>query len=219
LRVTLVNTFHGERGAVTVAALVKLLDRLTPDVVFAEIPRANAASYADGSHGNLEALAVAELRQRRQVTVVPVDRNEPSEEFFRVTRELFDRVERTSRDYCSLVDRHSDQTTHGGLRYLNSAESVEAHSAIRREVRDTIDWMRAPALHEVYDMWLREIELRDEEMLANISQFAAANARSRGVFLVGAAHRQSILNKIQLQRDRGLSAIEWQVELPSAMFD
>jgi hypothetical protein len=219
LRVTLVNTVHMERGAVTVAALVKLLERLSPDVVFAEIPRANADRYANGSHGNLESRAVADFGQRHQVSVVPVDRDEPSEEFFRVTREMLELVERRSRDYRNLVDAQSERTARGGLKYLNSDESAEALFAIRNEVRDTIDWMRTPELHSVNEMWLREIELRDQEMLANITQFASGSEVASGVFLVGAAHRKSIVEKALSDFDPGRSPVEWQLELPSELFE
>lgn len=219
MRVTLVNTVHAERGAVTVAALLNLLERLSPDVVFAEVPKANIARYISGQHGSLESRAIAELRHRRPVAVIAVDRDEPSEEFFRTTRELFDLLERRSRDYCNLVDHHSAQGARGGFGYLNSTDSVRASAAIRREVRDTIDWIHAPELHAVYDMWLNEIELRDREMVANIVRYAAESDLASGVFLVGAAHRESIIEKVDAERAIGHSVLDWRVELPLELFD
>jgi hypothetical protein len=209
---------HGDCGSVTVAALVTLLERLSPEVVFAEIPKAHAARYADGSHGNLESLAVADFSRRHRVSVVPVDRDEPSEEFFRVTRELFELVERSSRDYRTLVDHQSECVKQGGLPFLNSSASAQALFNIHNEVRATIEWVRAPHLHAVYDMWLDEIELRDQEMLANITQYAAESALASGVFLVGAAHRKSIIEKVLSDRGTGRSPVEWQFELPSDLF-
>ncbi len=219
MRVSLINTVHGERGAVTLPALLRVLERLAPDVVFAEIPNSHAARYEGGVHGNLESRAVAALGQSRPISVVPVDRDEPSEEFFRVTRELFELVERRSRDYRHLHDHHVAESARLGLRYLNSADSAQALAAIRNEVRDTIDWIRAPELHDVYNMWLQEIELRDREMVANIYQFAEASALASGVFLVGAAHRDSIIQKIEAERSAGRLEIDWRVSLPSELFD
>lgn len=219
MRVTLVNTVHEERGSVTVAALVTLLERLSPEVIFAEIPKSHAARYANGSHGNLESLAVADFSRRHRVSVVPVDRNEPSEEFSRVTQDLFERVERASRDYRALVDHHGECVKQGGLPYLNSSASAQAFFGIQSEVRATIEWVRAPHLHVVYDKWLDEIELRDQEMLANITQYAGESALVSGVFLVGAAHRRSILEKVLSDRGTGRSPVEWQLELPSKLFE
>lgn len=219
MRVTLISTIHGERGAVTVAALVALLDRIVPDVVFAEVPKSHAARYASGSHGNLESRAVAEFRQRHPLVVVPVDRPEPSEEFFRTTRELLELVERRSRDYRNLVDLQSEYTARGGLRYLNSEECAQTTLAISNEVRDTIDWMKAPQLHPVYDMWLQEIELRDQEMMVNIEQYASESEFASGVFLVGAAHRKSIVEKALSDLRATNSRVDWQLELPSEWFE
>ncbi len=195
-----------------------LLERLSPEVIFAEIPKSHAARYANGSHGNLESLAVAKFSRRHRVSVVPVDRDEPSIEFFQATRELFERVERASGDYRALVDHHSECVKKGGLPYLNSNASAKACFDIHNEVRATIEWVRAPHLQVVYDRWLDEIELRDQEMLMNIKQYAANSALVTGVFLVGAAHRRSIIEKALTDRDIGHSPVKWQLELPSKLF-
>lgn len=218
MRVTLVSTVHAERGAVTVPALVTVLERLSPGVVFAEVPRSYAERYANGSHGTLESRAVAEYSRSNSLTVVAVDRDKPSEDFFRVTRDLLERVERASRDYRNLVDHHSAMTASGGLMYLNSAASAATLAAMRDDVPATIDWIRAPHLHAVNEMWLNEIELRDREMIANISQCAAEGRFTSGVFLVGAAHRQSLLDKIHAAKREGTSTVDWRVELPGELF-
>jgi hypothetical protein len=148
-----------------------------------------------------------------------VDRDEPNEEFFRVTRELFDCVERSSRDYRALVDHHRECVKQGGLQYLNSSASAQAYFDIHNEIRATIEWVRTPHLHVVYDKWLDEIELRDQAMLANIAQYAVESALVSGVFLVGAAHRRSIIEKVLSDRSTGRSPVEWQLELPSELFE
>jgi hypothetical protein len=99
-----------------VAEFRAILDRLQPDVIFAEIPSANLADYLDGSHGNLESAAVVPYRERRPVNVVPVDLKRPSDEFFRDSEEMFKKVERTSHDYRRLMDQNSlDTRDHGFL--------------------------------------------------------------------------------------------------------
>lgn len=213
------NTTHAERGGVTVSALVAILGRISPDVVFAEIPQSHAARYADGSHGTLESRAVAEFGKHNKVAVVPVDRPEPAEEFFRVTRELFELVERQSRDFRNLVDLQSESIARGGFRYLNSADCAAAEDAIRDEVHDTIDWLRAPHLHETHDLWLKEIELRDQEMIAQIERHAAMSQAASAVLLVGAAHRRSIISKAQANVASSTSNVEWQFVIPSEWFE
>ncbi len=219
MRVTLIGTVHGESGAATTAALVALLERLNPQVVFAEIPKANADRYRDGSHGNLESLAVADYATRHPVIVMPVDDDAPEEAFFGKAEDLFDRVERASRDYRNLVDRHTDDTESGGLRYLNSPESMQAWLDIQNEVRASIDWIRAPELHRVFDSWIHVNECRDRVMLSNIAAFATTSELTAGVFLVGAAHRRSIVEKVRSGVGEDYARIDWQLELPPELFD
>lgn len=103
-RISLIGTVHTENGRANLTELRAILECLQPDVIFAEIPTANLTDYVDGSHGNLESTAVALYRKRCPVDVVPVDLNEPSGEFFRGSKEMLNKVGRTSGDYCRLVD-------------------------------------------------------------------------------------------------------------------
>jgi hypothetical protein len=210
----LVNTVHGEKGANTVASLVALLERLAPDVVFAEIPASYSDRYADGSHGNVESRAVAEYRRHHQLSVVPVDSDPPDEQFFSEAKDMFDLLERRSRDYRNVVDLHLRRVETDGLRYLNSDETVQAWDAIHDETLASIDWLRESRLRDVYDRWLAVIESRDSVMLTNIAAYASRHPSSHGVFLVGAAHRKSIVKKVQ--DNEGIA--DWQTELPDSLF-
>lgn len=118
MRISLIGTVHAESGRATAVELWSILDRLLPDVIFAEIPQPNLDDYLDGSHGNLESAAVVLYRQHRPVTVVPVDLNEPSDEFFRSSEEMFRKVARTSPDYRRLMDQNSLDTRDHGFPYL-----------------------------------------------------------------------------------------------------
>ena len=89
MRISLIGTVHAESGRANLAELRTILERLQPDVIFAEIPTANLADYLDGSHGSLESAAVALYRERPPVNVVPVDLNKPSDKFFRESEGMF----------------------------------------------------------------------------------------------------------------------------------
>jgi hypothetical protein len=73
MRISLIGTHHDERGAVTVSALLGILDRVRPEVVFAEIPRTHIGPWRDGFHGTVESLAAALYADSHSVEVVPVD--------------------------------------------------------------------------------------------------------------------------------------------------
>jgi hypothetical protein len=209
MRVSLVGTVHAESGLADVVELQAILERFQPDVIFAEIPSADVDQYRDGSRGSLESTSVGRYRESHQVAVVPVDLTRPEDEFFRNTQHLFDTVERTSPDYRRMMDRHSLNTRADGFPYLNSDRCIQSWADIYGEVLATVDWIRQPRLREIYDLWNHTNELRDTEMMKNIEDYCVRNVFVHGLFLVGAAHRKSIVDKARAGVGTGSPRIEW----------
>ncbi len=209
MRVSLVGTVHSESGQASVGALQDILERSEPEVIFAEIPASHADRYKDGSHGTLESIATARFLESHQVDIVPVDLAKPEQKFFNDAEDMFRAVNRTSSDYRRLVDRNSAEVQSGGFPYPNSGRCIQAWADIYREVLATIDWTDDRRLREICDLWSRTNESRDREMMQNIELYSARNGVARGVFLVGAAHRGSIIGKALAGNGAGLPRIEW----------
>ena len=82
MRISLLGTHHAERGGVTASALVAVLARIQPEVVFAELPRTHLGAWRDGSHGTVESIAVAHYADTDSIDVVSVDAPQPADSFF-----------------------------------------------------------------------------------------------------------------------------------------
>ena len=214
MRLSLVGTVHAENGLANVVELLAILEHLTPDVIFAEIPAAEIDQYRDGSRGSLESIAVAHYQEGRQIAVVPIDLAKPEDALFRSSQEMFEKVERTSPDYRRMIDRHRYHTRTDGFPYLSSDRCIKAWTAIRGEVLDTLDWINEPRMHEIYDRWNMQNALRDTEMVKNIADYAVRNRFGHGVFLIGAAHMRSIIEKTRVGSATAISRIEWEVDIP-----
>ncbi|MCI2808175.1 hypothetical protein [Eoetvoesiella caeni] len=210
--ISLIGTVHAESGCANLAELQTILERLQPDVIFAEIPTANLTDYLGGSHGNLEPAAVALYRKRRPVDVVPVDLNQPSDEFFRKSKEMFKMVERTSPKYRRLMDQNSLDTHDHGFPYLNSDRCAQAWVAIYDEVRATVEWIGDDRLRQIYALWSEINDRRETGMLENINGYCIRCALSHGVFLIGAGHRKAMVEKVQEQRGAGTPGVSWNLE-------
>lgn len=209
MRISLIGTTHAERGLANTGELLAILERCKPEVIFAEIPATHAERYANASHATLESIAVARYLASNQAEVVPVDLAEPEEKFFDDSKEMFMAVERRSPKYRRLVDRNTDEVRAGGFRYLNSDQCMQAWEDIYREVLETIEWIGDRRLREIYDLWSQVNASRDREMMRNIGLYSARSAAARGAFLVGAAHRKSIIGMAYAGSGTGLPAIEW----------
>ena len=88
MRIWLIGTCHAERGAATVSALLAMLERIQPEVVFAEIPRTQIDAWRDGSHGTVESIAVAHYADTHSIDVVAVDSPKPEDSFFQSWEEV-----------------------------------------------------------------------------------------------------------------------------------
>ncbi|WP_321937428.1 hypothetical protein [Paraburkholderia sp. J8-2] len=218
MRISLIGTVHAEHGRANVAELRTILERLQPDVIFAEIPTANLADYRDGSHGNLESAAVALYHERRPVNVVPVDLNKPSDEFFGKAEEMFKKVERTSPEYRRLMDQNSLDTRNHGFPYLNSDRCAQAWAAIYDEVRETVEWIGDDELRQIYALWRETNDRRETGMLENINGYCIRGALSHGVLLLGAGHRKAMVEKVLEQRGVGAPGVLWKLESSQEWF-
>lgn len=194
-QVTLISTVHAESGLASIAELQAILDRMRPEVIFAEVSASEVNQYRDGSHGTLESAAVARLRTTHESSLVPVDLRRPSDEFFRDAEVLFDAVERASPDYRRMMDQHSADVRECGFRYLNSERCVQAWAGIYSEVWATVEWLRTPRWREIYQDWCDTNRCRDEAMIRAVHEYCASHSFERGVLLVGAAHRASLMDK------------------------
>lgn len=209
MRISLIGTVHAESGRANLEALQTILERIQPDVIFAEVPTANLANYLNGSHGTLESAAVALYRERRPVDVVPVDLNKPGDGFFRKAEEMFNKVDRTSPEYRRLVDQNSRNTRDQGFPYLNSECCAQAWAAIYDEVRATIEWIGDPSLRQIYALWSETNDRRETGMLENINEYCIRCTLAHGVFLVGAKHRKAMVEKAQEQLDLRAPGSSW----------
>jgi hypothetical protein len=209
MRITLIATVHAESGRANVAELRAILDRLAPDVIFAEIPLAFLADYLSGSHGTLESAAVVLYRERHPVNVVPVDLDKPRQEFFSNSEDMFKKVGRTSPEYRRLVDQNRLDTLELGFPYLNSDRCAQAWEDIYNEALATVEWIGDPKLRQTYDLWNQTNGDRETGMIENIESYCIRHVPAHSVFLVGAAHRKPIMEKVRKRQVAGGPGVFW----------
>src|SRR3989475_1402742 len=209
-RVSVVFTEHEENGLANTSGLLAILERIKPEVIFLECPPAAFVDYLNGTHAKLEPTAVSRYRENHRIDLIPVDLPTPDEDFFAKHRDLHRRIERTSPDYCRLVDFYSQNVSAHGFAYLNSKDCSDffsqLHEAILDAIEKDVDHRR---LAEVYDRWIRTEELRDREMVRNIENHCRQASFSSAAFLVGAAHRQSIIALSRSAPAAASSTIQW----------
>lgn len=197
-RISLIGIVHYEDGHANCKELVSILERVRPEVIFLETSTEEFDCYLEGTCTKLESLAARECYKTCNAIPVPVDLPLPDGSFFREYGDFCRQIARTSPRYLQLDGLNSQLITENGFTYLNSASCAKHWSDIHLEILDTIAWTGSRRLRDYYDLWRRTHELRELAMVQNIYEYCAQNTVGSGVFLVGAAHRQPIMDKLRL---------------------
>jgi len=211
-RVSLVGTVHKEKGLASPSALLAILERIRPEVLFLEASSEASGDYLNATGKDLESAAVSRYREIHHVDLVPVDLPIPDAELFQFMGDneyLFKTIQRRSPEYGRLVDEYSQEVRAHGFAYLNSERCSTHWSKVREAALSAIEELAYPRLAELYERWIGTHELREKHMMKCIEDYCRKTTFSNGVFLVGAAHRQSLIDKSREQRGADSSTILW----------
>lgn len=209
-RVFVVGTVHEEQGLATTSALVAILERIRPEVIFLEIPHAAFSAFDDGTRANLESGAARRFREVTGAVLIPVDLPTPEESFFGDWQYMDRRITTTSPSYRELIDQNTIDIVEHGFSYLNSERCRDVWLAIHKSMEVAIHRLSHDAsLPVIYETWRRTNVLRDEAMLQGIDAHFSVRPFTTGVLLVGAAHTYSILSRSRIGRYPGAPPIEY----------
>ena len=96
-----------------------------------------------------------------------------------------------------------------GFSYLNSNQFSKDHAELNEEDLETIRKIDDPEITELYEWWNTTISHRENEMINRIYEYSLDNTFQRAVFLIGAAHRHSIINRGKELNNNDPGNIEW----------
>jgi len=209
--VILIGSYHGNKGNCNHIELFKILEKIKPDVVFEEKPPSNYdAYYKDKTKMCLESDAINLYLEKHSLTQILVDDEEiPPDSFFQNDEYMHSQIEKRSYGYRNLIDRNSHRTGNYGFKYLNSIDCLKYYQILNYEIEETLKFIKNDILFPMRKSWLEWLEKRDNVMMTNIYNYSKNNQYNTGVFLVGTAHRGSIIEKIpEYNRKEGI-VLNW----------
>lgn len=193
--ITLIASSHRESGRCNAGELLRILQAISPDIIFTEQRAEDFTSYY--RNGVVEAHAIAQYRSHKKFQHVPVDQFEtPDLRARNEMSEVFNFVEQSREEYQYLRDQEDRTVPLLGFDYLNSA-AYEASNARLVELEDeTIRQAGDSRLNRRLQWWRNLMRARERSMVSGIYEFCAITAFETGVFIVGAAHRADIIRQI-----------------------
>jgi hypothetical protein len=200
--ITIIGTRHKEAGFCSSEELYNIFETISPDIIFEEIP----PSYFDKYYvarirRNLESDTVLRYLASHNIRHIPVDSNDvPLDSFFEDLEYLYNRIERLTDingfNYRNFSDKNSLYIRMYGFHYMNSNDAINIMNEIQNSIEKGLQVIKDEKLCQTFQEWLKINEKRENEMLQNIYDYSKANTFINAIFMIGFAHRKSIIQKI-----------------------
>ena len=208
--ITLICTFHEEKGICNLNKLYKIIETINPEIIFEEIPPSAFNAYYKGKNrNNLETNTINKYLESHQLEHIPVDYYNIPASFFEDHRYMHKRVEANSFEYRNLIDTDSSYVRQYGFKYLNSIYCNNLHKKIYNTIEKALHKINDDKLSQTHKLWNDVIEKREYEIINNIYSYNKEHKFNRGLFFIGAAHRESIINKIQKHAGTEYLKLNW----------
>jgi hypothetical protein len=198
--VTLISTEHRENGKCNSIELHKIIESISPDVIFEE--ETNDDKFQkyyneENSYKSLEVQCIKKYLQNHDIKHIPVDIGSNQFLTFREWDYMFDTFnkyvvyKKIKKDHCELRDKE-------GFAYLNSKKCLELFDKMKATEKQLLEFsgINKYELLRIYGLFQKEHDCRENAMLLNIYNYSKENQYNQAVFLLGYAHRNSILQKI-----------------------
>ena len=196
--ITIILSIHLEIGKCNSKELYGIIENENPEIIFEEfdISRTDDEYYKYGHYRNnestLETKAIMHYLERNKILHIPVD----TYDFMEPPRTMYKIISETNCEYNNLFKKNILMASEQGFAYLNSIECINLFEKMHFLEKEVIEKSNAKTLLQEYESWQLNMDNRDKQMLKNVYNFCKNNSFDNALFIVGAEHGKSILDKI-----------------------
>jgi hypothetical protein len=210
--ITIIFSMHLEIGKCNSKELYRIIEKENPEIIFEEfdINRTENEYYKNGHYkyqngSTVETFAIMDYLEKNKVVYIPVDTYNVN--YF--PRVMYEKISNSSKEYDELIKQNFILSYEQGFPYLNSIECCDLMEKIHSIEEEVINKSNDKKLFEEYKKWQIITENRDNEMLKNIYNYSKNHNFNNAIFIIGAEHRKSILEKINDYNSKETIKINW----------
>ena len=209
--VTIISTEHIESGKCNSDELYKIIESIKPEVIFEEEvadERFHKYYNDENSFKSLEVQTVIKYLRNHNIEHVPID---IATDFnFKEWDFMFDWFKKYL-VYKQILKEHCHLRDIYGFKYLNSESCLEIFKRMKLTERQLIEYggMHKNELLRIYEKFEIQHSNREYGMIQNIYEHSSNHRYQQAVFLLGYAHRKSIMNKIMDYKNINEPKINW----------
>jgi hypothetical protein len=202
-----ISTIHKEIGKCNADELCKIFETLKPEVIFLEAVDETYSAYENYLfstygvyHKKLELSAIQKYNHTHSFDYVPVCENYLSEAFHKKSK-----IVSENRDLQKLIDNSISLAEAYGFNFLNSIESINLQEEMRMLESQIL---RGSDLDRIVK---EDIDAYENPMIQNIYLYCKNHQFNTAIFMCGAAHRKSIIEKFQKVNAQEHLKLNWTV--------
>jgi hypothetical protein len=210
--ITIIFSMHMNIGNCNPKELYNIIEKENPEIIFEEfdINRTEDEYYKNGHYkyqngSTVETFAVMNYLEKNKVIYIPVDT-------FDITyfpTEMYKKISSANKEYDELFKQNFILSSEHGFPYLNSIECCDLLEKMHSIEIEVVNKSNDKTLFEEYKKWQIITENRDNEMLKNIYNYSKDHNFNNAIFIIGAEHRKSILEKINDYNVKENIKINW----------
>lgn len=196
-KVTVIGTFHTEAGACTSDELLKVIQKISPDVIFFEAAPEDfpAMLKATEAFNIPEIKAARAIIQNSSIDIIPVDvYGDPFDGRLEEMLELF---RNNSKEYFYASEIQAGETDRLGFLFLNSEDNDQILKDKATMEKIFVARANHSELSKTHKDWMNWNDKRENYWINSIHDYFENSKISKAVFLVGAGHRIRLMEKIK----------------------
>jgi hypothetical protein len=198
-----------EGGACTSDKLLKVIEDISPSVIFCEASREvfQAMLEAKKSFNTPEIKALRIIKEKGTIDIIPVDIHyDPFDERLEAMLELF---RQGIGEYFYATEIQANETYRLGLAYLNSKDSDQIFRDKTLMEKSFVARSSNQQLSKTYLDWLQWNDMRENRWIELIHDYFTTNKIETAIFLVGSAHRVRLMEKIKTFENDSERVCNW----------
>ncbi len=212
--ITLIATNHSEFGKCNSNELCNIIATINPEVIFEELSPILFNFIYNSNSNNLTPDIVTEIKcvkkylKNHNISHEPVDIDlryisDKEQDWMFDIFEKYDAYKKIDYEQYLLAKKN-------GFDFLNSKKSMdlsEKQKIIKTNIIEVDN--QKNELSRIYKLFNLQDDIRENAMLKNIYNYSKENQFNQAVFLIGTAHKKSIMQKITKYEKQSEVKLKW----------
>jgi len=211
--INLICTAHKIIGKCTTEELYKIIQKINPEVIFEEIDFSRINDFYRNQYvKTTETLVLVNYLQNYNCEHIPVETYDVPDSYIKY-EDYLNEIFANNKIYNELNKKVFDGIKENGFFFLNSNECSDIFENIINYKENYIKNLNDENVNNIYKSWLAIENNRENEMLSNIYNYSINNNYNSALFITGARHRKSFINKINEYETKNKIKLNWKIKI------